>query len=264
MTRPSYRRVMFLTASLLVAVPEIFAVLRPVTARAATMSADGGALGEQLDRSLLDDPLRTEVERQRDAGSRPLEVYEFLGISPGMAVADIMPFGGYNAYLLAKVVGPSGRVVAPYAFNEENVGRLRQRFEAAGLDNAEPMLNLDTVADASLDAVLTVRNVHDWYIPSIEEQFGFEREEIVAAILRTLKPGGVLGVVDARTPEEGINPDTHRINEQFVIDELQAAGFELVERSELLAVPDDDYSEMGFPTRWKEDRMLLKFRKPGQ
>jgi predicted methyltransferase len=58
------------------------------------------------------------------------------------------------------------------------------------------------------------------------------------------------------------NPTTHRINEQFVIDELQAAGFELVERSDLLAVPDDDYNEMGFPTPWNEDRMLLKFRKP--
>jgi len=38
--------------------------------------------------------------------------------------------------------------------------------------------------------------VHDRYIPSIEKQFGFAREEIVTSILSTLKPGGILGVVD--------------------------------------------------------------------
>lgn len=217
----------------------------------------------QLDRSILDDPLRPATERERDVGSHPLEVYEFLGIGPGMVVADIMPFGGYNAYLLAKIVGPTGSVVAPYAFSEEGVANLRRRFERADLGNVEPMLDLDAVGDASLDVVLTVRNVHDWYIPSIEEQFGFNREEIVGSILRTLKPGGILGVVDARTPDEGVNDQTHRINEEFVIEELQAVGFELMERSDLLAVPDDDYAEMGFPTRWNEDRMLLKFRKPG-
>ncbi len=217
----------------------------------------------QLDRSVLEDPSRPEAERERDAGSRPLDVYAFFGVEPGMAVADIMPFSGYNAYLLAHVVGPGGRVVAPYAFSEDAVASLSKRFEDAGLGNAEPMLNLDTVADESLDLVLTVRNVHDWYIPSIEEQFGFDREEIVASIMRTLRPGGVLGVVDARTPEEGVDDRTHRINEGFVVAELEAAGFELVERSDMLSVPDDDYTEMGFPTRWNEDRMVLKFRKPG-
>jgi predicted methyltransferase len=216
----------------------------------------------QIDRTILEDPARPETERERDAGSHPLEVYEFLGIRPGMAVADIMPFAGYNAHLLARVVAPGGRVVAPYAFSEEGVTNLKERFERAGIDNAEPLLNLDAVPDESLDLVLTVRNVHDWYIPAIEERFGFDREEIVASIMRTLKPGGILGVVDARTPEEGVNDQTHRINAEFVIAELEAAGFELVERSDMLAVPDDDYSEMGFPTRWNEDRMLLKFRKP--
>jgi len=216
----------------------------------------------QLDRSILEDATRPDTERQRDDGSRPLDVYEFFGIGPGMAVADIMPFAGYNTHLLAHVVGPTGRVVAPYAFSEDGVESLRRRFADAGLDNVEPMLNLDSVEDASLDVVLTVRNVHDWYIPAIEEQFGFDREEIVASITRTLKPGGILAVVDARTPDEGVNDRTHRINEEFVIAELEAAGFELVERSDMLAVPDDDYTEMGFPTRWMEDRMVLKFRKP--
>lgn len=216
----------------------------------------------QIDRAILDDPARPDSERERDPGSRPLDVYEFFGIAPGMVVADIMPFAGYNTHLLARVVGPEGRVVAPYAFGDEGVANLRRRMEQAGITHVEPMLNLDAVPDDSLDVVLTVRNVHDWYIPAIEEQFGFDREEILASITRTLKPGGILAVVDARTPDDGVNDRTHRANEDFVIAELEGAGFELIERSDLLAVPDDDYTEMGFPTRWNEDRMVLKFRKP--
>lgn len=241
----------------------IFAVIAvSALLAAAQMHAGTPSPAGQIDRAILADPTRPEQERVRDTGSHPLEVYEFFGIAPGMAVADIMPFAGYNSHLLGNVVGPNGRVVAPYAFSPDAVDNLRRRFENAGLGNVEPMLNLDSVADESLDVVLTVRNVHDWYIPAIEEQFGFDRDEIVASILRTLKPGGILAVVDARTPEEGVNDRTHRINEEFVISELEAAGFELVDRSDLLTVPGDDYNEMGFPTRWEQDRMVLKFRKP--
>lgn len=214
--------------------------------------------------SPLDDPTRPDQERERDLGSHPLEVYDWLGIGPGDTVVDIMPFGGYNSHLLAHIVGPEGHVIAAYAFGQDHVDRLADRFRQAGLDNVEPTLGLDGVADASVDVVLSVRNLHDMYIPSIEERFGFDREEILRSVRRVLKPGGVFGVVDARMPDDGVNDHTHRINEEFAIAELEAHGFELVDRSEILAVPGDDYSEMGFPTRWKVDRFLLEFRRPAE
>jgi predicted methyltransferase len=63
---------------------------------------------------------------------------------------------------------------------------------------------------------------------------------------------------------EGVDPDTHRINERAVIEALESYGFEYIESSELLANPDDDDSLASFEGdgRYTLDRMLLKFRKP--
>ena len=54
------------------------------------------------------------------------------------------------------------------------------------------------------------------------------------------------------------------MGEQTVISDMEAAGFEFVEESDLLRIDDDDYS-LYMPadgTRYMTDRMLLKFRKP--
>ncbi len=212
--------------------------------------------------AILEDPSRPRADRERDPGSRPLEVYEWLGIHEGMVVADLMPFSGYNSHLLGHVVGPRGRVLAPWAFSDEAVAALRERFAAAGLANVTPMRDVSAIADDSIDLWLTVRNLHDLFIPPIGEQFGFDGPTVLAEMFRTLKPSGILGVVDARTPEEGLNTKTHRLNQDHAVRLLQEAGFELVDTSEMLAAEGDDYSAMGFPTRYDVDRFLLKFRKP--
>ena len=206
----------------------------------------------QYDRSILDDSARPEQERERDGGSKPLEVYAWLGIASGMTVGDVIPSAGYNTHILSRIVGDEGRVLGAYGRNME---QLQQRAADSGLANVEVMSDLSEVADGSVDVYITVRNIHDVYL------FNMDRDGMYADILRTLKPGGILGVVDARTPNEGAEQDTHRINEDLVVRDLEAAGFELLEKSDLLAMPDDDYSSSGFPNRWEVDRFLLKFRK---
>lgn len=212
--------------------------------------------------SLLDDPTRSAEDRERDPGSRPLDVYAWLGIGEGMAVGDLVPFGGYNTHLLSRVVGADGTVYAAY-----NIARQQPAFDErmarASLDNVVDLADLSSVPDDSVDAYITVRNVHDFYIPEIVAAVDLaDRETVFREALRTLKPGGILGVVDARTGKEGVDAETHRINEARVIDDLEELGFELVERSEMLADPGDDHSVSSFPVRWNVDRFLLKFRKP--
>ena len=73
----------------------------------------------------------------------------------------------------------------------------------------------------------------------------------------------VVGIVEASTHHEGWHVDTHRLNEQVVIDDFIGAGFELVESSDILANPEDDHSGSGFQEgRYNQDRYLLKFQKP--
>ena len=215
--------------------------------------------------SILDSPSRPDADKARDAGSKPLEVYEWLGIADGMTVGDIVPGGGYNTHILAGVVGDDGRVLSVFT-DEQGLAALETRFCDAGLDNIDVLLTLEGVPDNSVDAFICVRNVHDMLIPSVAEQYGMQPDLILDPALRALKPGGIFGVVDARTGKDGVDSDTHRINERMIIEELEARGFEFVESSELLADPDDDHSQASFAGdgRYTLDRMLLKFRKPAR
>ena len=53
---------------------------------------------------------------------------------------------------------------------------------------------------------------------------------------------------------------------ETIIEEVTAAGFELVENSDLLAHPEDDRTQMVFApgTRGGTDRAVLLFRKPAR
>jgi predicted methyltransferase len=202
--------------------------------------------------SPLDHPARTEEEHARDAGTKPLELYAFFGVEEGMTVADMMPGSGYNTYILSGVVGDSGQVYT----GPDRGDRMAQRLSENPLANVELIGGYDELPAGGLDVVITVRNMHDVIN-------GGREAETLAAWMTALKPGGILGIVDARTTMEGFDGSTHRINEQMVIDAVTAAGFELVESSDLLANPDDDVStraETG--NRYDIDRMTLKFRKP--
>ncbi len=57
---------------------------------------------------------------------------------------------------------------------------------------------------------------------------------------------------------------THRIDVDTVVSEVEAAGFVLDERSDLLRNSDDDYEKTVFDpaTRGVTDRFVLRFHKP--
>ncbi len=203
--------------------------------------------------NILNDPKRPDAERARDVGTKPLELYAFFGVEGGSTVADLMPGGGYNTFILSKLVGSGGKVYA----GPDRRGNLATRVESDGLSNVELITGFDTMPDDSVDVIITVRNVHDLINRS-------NATDPARDWLAALKPGGILGVVDARTPKDGFDGNTHRINQQMVIDQITAAGFELVEASEMLANPNDNFDESAETgNRYDTDRMTLKFRKPG-
>ena len=204
--------------------------------------------------SILNDPARPAEERARDAGTKPLELYAFFGVERGNTVADLMPGGGYNTYILAKLVGSNGKIYA----GPDRRGGLAARLEGSPLPNVELIAGFDGMPAGGIDVIITVRNVHD-LLGRGPATATFEQW------LAALKPGGILGVVDARTNKEGFDSSTHRINQQMVIDSIKAAGFELVETSDMLANPGDDFdSRAETGNRYDIDRMVLKFRRPGR
>src|SRR6187551_679093 len=53
---------------------------------------------------------RSADDRALDAQRKPAELLTFFGIAQGQRVAELGAGGGYTAELLARVVGPSGKV----------------------------------------------------------------------------------------------------------------------------------------------------------
>jgi predicted methyltransferase len=155
----------------------------------------------------------------------------------------------------------------PAAYGKARLGAFPVR--AAGDTN---------VPDGSADVVLTFRNVHNWMMgdnPFAEDAF--------RQMYAMLKPGGTLGVVEHRLPEEadGARERTSGYIKVSTVRRLaEQAGFRLVAASEINANPRDtkDYADgvwtLPPALRKKEvdrdrylaigesDRMTLKFVKP--
>ncbi|MDJ0926685.1 MAG: methyltransferase [Gammaproteobacteria bacterium] len=237
----------------------------------------------------VDGDHRTPEYTARDAFRHPMQTLTFFGIRDDMTVVEISPGEGWYTEILAHYLRDSGKL---YAANydleseQEYYRRNAQRF----LDKlaAEPQLydqvvptvfdppaKLDAAPPGSADLVLTFRNLHNWMLEG-------SHEEALAGMHSALKPGGILGIVQHRgRPDIAQDPNAGSgyIREDYVIDLVEAAGFEFVARSEINANPRDTRDhpegvwtlppgyELGDLDREKyaaigeSDRMTLKFVK---
>lgn len=231
-----------------------------------------------IDASILGDAARSDDDRYRDRGFKPLEIYAFFGIADGMIIGDLMPSRGYHTRLISGIVGSEGKLIAilsTSAGDESRTARGRQRLlDGIGEpvpDNLEIVADLAAVPADSLDLVLTVRNYHDLG--------GHQaRLDVLPDILRVIKPGGTFAVIDAYTdkPEER-DESVHRINDELAQSEITSAGFEFVAASDLLVNADDTYDFDGRERagvrgatqdapihRYFIHRWVHKYRKPVQ
>jgi predicted methyltransferase len=247
----------------------------PAPEPAATAAAANG--GEMTtDGSIYADAVanaaRTEADRERDAGRKPAEVLEFFGIEPGMTVLDMFSGGGYYTELLSYVVGPTGKVVAHT--NSAYAGfvgdETANRYANDRLPNVEHLLaennELELPAD-EFDAILLVLSYHDIYFSDPNSWPKIDGPGLLEELKKGLKPGGTLDIVDhyaaAGSPRE-TGGTLHRIDPQIVIDELEAAGFVLEARSDVLRNLQDDREKGVFDPeiRGKTDRFVMRFRLP--
>ena len=109
---------------------------------------------------------------------------------------------------------------------------------------------------------------HDIYFVDLNNGWPkIDGPKLLAELKKGLKPGGMLAVVDhyaeAGSPRE-TGGTLHRIDPQIVISELEAEGFVLEGKSEVLRNMEDDYSKGMFDPeiRGRTDRFVLKFRLP--
>ena len=213
---------------------------------------------------------RSADDRALDAQRKPVELLTFFGIAEGQRVAELGAGGGYTAELLARVVGPSGKVYG------QNSKFILERFAEAPWSARlqKPILQnivrLDTPFDApfpedvkDLDAVLMILFYHDTVWQKVD------RARMNQAIRAALKPGGVYGIVDHSAADgagTSVTETLHRIAEKSVVDEVTAAGFELEQTADFLRSPDDTRDWNPSPKKAGErrgtsDRFVLRFVK---
>ncbi|HEX7711247.1 MAG TPA: methyltransferase [Sphingomonadaceae bacterium] len=212
------------------------------------------------------DPGRPATDTARDADRKPAQIVAFAGVKPGDKIAELIPAGGYYTRILAKAVGPQGHVYAivPKFFASrpgglDGINAIAKQYGNVTVVLAD--LNDFTVPEP-VDLVWTSENYHDLHngpSPTIAADN--------KAVFNALKPGGIYYVEDhaaASGAGTTVTSTLHRIEPAAAISEIEAAGFRLDGRSDLLADPADAHDKPVFDPsiRGKTDKFVLRFRKP--
>ncbi|WP_286829750.1 MULTISPECIES: class I SAM-dependent methyltransferase [Kordiimonas] len=233
------------------------------------LSAQSDHSGYTIRRALVH-PARPEDDKAVDPFRRPLDVLLFAGLEPGMHVLDVNSGSGYYTEIMARVVGPDGRVYAHNgAVNWSFVKDAAERRYRGPLLNVTPIHNGREEVDlpeASVDMLMIALAYHDYWFKHAARKEAEDIPAILASFHKALKPGGTLLVIDhvgkPRSTAEDIN-QYHRVDPQMVRGQLEAAGFIFAAKSDLLANPEDNPLSSPYdPARYgRTNRFIFKFTK---
>lgn len=245
---------------------------------------------DTVSNEILQGDHRSEKNIARNAYRHPKETLAFLGIKPDMTVVELWPGGGWYTEILAPYLAEEGQLIAAHFDADSDVEyyqKSRQAFDKKMAEN-DIYKQVETVifnpGESGLaveaeqaDMVLTFRNMHNW----------MRSEKLSAAlddVYKALKPGGVFGVVEHRAdPTTEIDPQAKNgyVNQGYAIQLIEAAGFKLVDISEVNANPKDSANHANgvwtlepslrvpegadkekYKAIGESDRFTLKFIKP--
>ncbi len=210
-------------------------------------------------------PDRGDADRQTDQRRHPAQLLAFAGVRPGMKVLDMDAAAGYTTELLARVVGPGGTVYAqdPSGTPERVKERFETRLRNPALKNVVRVTrDFDDPAPPGvrdLDLIAFFFGYHDVTFMPVD------RARMNRAMFEALRPGGVLVIADhSAKPGAGtsVAKSLHRIEEDTLRREVEAAGFRLVDRGDFLRHPEDPRDAIVFRPKVPVDEFVLKFERP--
>lgn len=235
--------------------------------------------------SIVASPDRAAADRINDERRKPAEMLAFIGVRPGITALDVSAGRGYTTELLARAVGPGGRV---YGQRPPSAGMATPPAQPEGMAAPRPAAAASTtmpslaervakfgnmvavtrpfedpappaLANGGFDLVTLMFNYHDL------GHLGVNRAAMNSAIFRALKPGGLYVIADhSGRPGTGITESgtLHRVEEDLVLREVQAAGFRLSGHGEFLRNPQDPRDRNTPEPPMPKDEFVLKFVKP--
>lgn len=237
-------------------------------------------------------PHRSEKNKARNQYRHPIATMAFFGLTPDMSVLEIAPGGGWYTEVLAPALRDTGVYVAgSYDVKVEGQPKYRYRQHAALLSQIKdqpevygqvkvatysPPESRSLWKPNSVDMVLTFRSSHGWVRGGIID-------DVYADFFSVVKPGGTLGVVQHRAPDNGDAVEWAKkgyVPESRIIQAAEKAGFMLDAKSEINANPNDlkdhekgvwrlpptlslgDLDREKYSRIGESDRMTLRFKKP--
>ena len=211
-------------------------------------------------RALLAAPDRSEADRTNDDKRKAFELLSFAAPKTGQSVLDMGAGGGYSTELMARAVGPTGKV---YAQNGAASERFAARAKSPAMANVtaltRPFDDPLPAGTEKLDLITFFFAYHDTTFMEVD------RAKMNKAMFDALKPGGFLVIADhSARPGEGtsVGKTTHRIEESALVGEVTAAGFKLVGSADFLRNPADPRDVSVNRSGIKNDEFVLKFQKP--
>ena len=267
------------------------------------MQTVGAADSDRLAGVLAAQPMEVQARYQY---RHPQETMEFFGVEPGMTVVEALPGGGWYSRILLPYLGADGELIgADYApdmwplfgFFGEDFIEQKKTWVQDWTTEAETWGDVDS-ADVSAfvlgslpesmhgraDAVLFIRALHN--MARFESNGAF-----LSAAFRdsydVLKSGGIVGIVQHHArddmPDKWADGEMGYLKKGYVIEMMEAAGFELVAESDMHANAKDQPTHEEFVWRLppsyqdstdnpelkakvdaigESNRMTFKFRKP--
>ena len=206
-------------------------------------------------------PDRPTQDKNRDAVRKAPEVLQFMGVKAGDTVLDVIAMGGWYTEVLSYAVGKNGKIYMqnnPIPITERSADERNERLSR--LSNVENWIGpIADIPPNSIDFTLTALNFHDVYNRSTNDA-----DNMLKRILDTLKPGGILAILDHKGTEGADNAALHRIAFEDAVKAALNAGFVLVGTSDVLVNPEDDHTLGAFDPSLgrRTDRFVLKFEKP--
>jgi ubiquinone/menaquinone biosynthesis C-methylase UbiE len=167
------------------------------------------------------------ADDSREKSEKVNEILDALQAGPGRQIADVGAGEGFYSIRIARAVGPTGRVAA-VDVSEKYLEKLRARLQQDNVTNVDVVVGAvddPRLAAGGFDAVLIYNAYHEMTTP----------EPILTAIFKALKPGGRLVMSEplhdnVREATRAEQVKDHEIGLNFVRQEVQAAGFEVIEQ----------------------------------
>ena len=262
----------------------------PLLLAAAALLPVGAAVAQHAGHHKAGDPIaaaiaaptRTAKNVARDPYRHPAQTLAFFGVTPTQTVVEYAPSGGWYSEILAPLLRdhgtfyalqPTGRYLDGYKTFLAEKPQVYDKVKLVPFPEETASIPANSV-----DTVLTFRNVHNMVMAD-------SQAATFKAFFNMLKPGGTLGVVDHRLPEDrdtALEKSSGYLKVSTIRAIAQAAGFEYVGASEVNANPKDtadwpkgvwtlpptlsqkDVDKDKYLAIGESDRMTLKFRKPAK